>query len=79
MPRPIEKYINSIDRDIKWQLNSNMDYVQTSRFKYRGDGNGDFEESSYETTPQCLNEYISYCSEQIMMAQEALSLMVHLE
>ena len=77
MTRPVEQYINSINRDTRWQLNSARDYVQTNQFQYYGDGAGDFEKSSNVTTVKCLNDYISYCSEQILLAQEALSLMVH--
>ena len=68
----IEKFIT----EIRLEQNMNWDYTKSNEFyKYTGDGYGDFEKTSDDTTEKCLLDYIVECNRQIDLAEGALKKM----
>jgi hypothetical protein len=72
MNQQIEQYINEIVVDKDWDIDHNYEYIQINKNKYYGDGQGDFEKSSYDVTNKCLIDHIAYCREQIALAKNEL-------
>jgi hypothetical protein len=70
----IEKYINSIEIDTWHELDKFGEYNITARSRsiYCGDGQGDFEKRSHNTTVECLENYMIYCSDQLQLAMNEL-------
>lgn len=72
----ISDYITTI------QIWRELDYTTgeyISKPYFLGDGEGDFEESSFNTTKSCLEEYIKHCNEQIALATTLLNDHIYVE
>lgn len=59
----IKKFINEIRK--------NPEYCEY-KYTFLGDGVGDFEEIKDHTTKECLDNYIKYCKDQIVMATDVI-------
>lgn len=68
MKDKIECFINAIVKDFYY----NSDYEQVYRLKFYGDGVADFEKDAKATTKECLLNYITFCHEQIELAEKGL-------
>jgi hypothetical protein len=67
MKSKLEKWINRVEID------KTFNYTTTNydiRLKFYGDGEGDFEESSFCIDKDLVIKYIDYCEEQIKLAKE---------
>ncbi|MFA6089712.1 MAG: hypothetical protein WC755_07670 [Candidatus Woesearchaeota archaeon] len=69
MKRQINKYINSIRKTKTYS----RDYCEeVDEYYFMGDGQGDFEDSSYSASKECTERYIEECLKQIEIAKEYL-------
>ena len=69
MKTKLEEYINAIHLDKTFNYNT-ADY--DTKLTFYGDGEGDFEESSFDVDKELVLDYINYCKEQIGKAEEHL-------
>jgi hypothetical protein len=68
----IDKFIASIQIDRNFNFNTaEYDYS----LKFRGDGFGDFEESSLTTTKDCITDYIKESEAQVDLAKKVLNIL----
>jgi hypothetical protein len=70
MSNQIEKYITNIE---KRRVFSRDRCEDIDEWYFQGDGQGDFEKTSYSATKEVVEAYIIECNRQIEIAKEYLN------